>query len=68
MDAPDGMGIRIYLTLLKLYAKQNDVHIIGDFEVGGVKFKFDTRDPIPSCEEIVKRYGRTKFEIERDSK
>lgn len=68
MDAPNGLGIKIYLTLLKLYANQNDVHITGDFEVDGARVKFDSRDPIPSCKEIVERYGRTKLEIEKDSK
>ena len=68
MGAPDGLAIKIYLTLLKLYADQNEVHISGDFEVDGVKFYFDTRDSIPSCQEIVKRYGKTKKELERESK
>ena len=68
MGSPDGLGIKIYLTLLKLYAEQNKVHINGEIEVGGVKVKVDTRDPIPSCQEIVKRYGKTKSEIEIDSK
>ena len=68
MSAPDGIGIKIYLTLLKLYADQNNVSIKGDFEIGGVKVKFDTNDPIPSYEEIVKRYGKTKKELERESK
>ena len=67
MDAPDGLGIKVYLTLLKLYAEQNHMYITGVFEVDGVRGKFDTRDPIPSYEEIVKRYGRTKLEIERAS-
>ena len=67
MDAPDGLGIKIYLTLVKLYAEQNHVYISGDFEVGGVKFYFDTRDPIPNYQEIVKRYGKTKTELERKS-
>ena len=60
MDAPDVLGIKIYLTLLKLYANQNGVHITGDFEVDGVRGKFDTHNPIPSYKEIVERYGRTK--------
>ena len=68
MDAPDGLAIKIYLTLLKLYADQNHVSFTCDFEVDGVKGKFDTREPIPSCEEIVKRYGKTKKELERGSK
>ena len=68
MDAPDGLGIKMYLTLLTLYANQSGVHITGDFEVDGVRGKFDTHDPIPNCKEIVERYGRTKSEIERDSK
>ena len=68
MDAPNGLGIKMYLTLLKLYAEQNHVHITGEFEVDGVKGKFDTRDPIPSFEEVVESYGKTRKEIERESK
>ena len=68
MDAPDGLGIKIYLTLLKLYANQNDVRITGTLEHGETKVEFDTNDPIPSCQEIVKRYGKTKLEIKRDCK
>lgn len=68
MNPPDGLGIIIYLTLLKLYADQNNVQIKGEFEVDGVRGKFDTNDPIPSCEEIVVRYGKTKTELEREQK
>ena len=67
MDAPDGLGIKIYLTLLKLYAEQENVRITGTLEDGETKVEFDTNDPIPSCQEIVKRYGRTNLEIERAS-
>ena len=68
MNPPDGLGIKMYLTLLKLYADQNNVQIKGEFEVDGVRGKFDTNDPIPSYKEIVERYGKTKAELERESK
>ena len=68
MNPPDGLAIKMYLTLLKLYADQNNVSIKGDFEVDGVKGEFDTNDPIPSYEGIVKRYGKTQSEIAKESK
>ena len=68
MNPPDGLGIKIYLTLLKLYADQNNVQIKGEFKLDGVKGEFDTNDPIPSYKEIVERYGKTKTELEKESK
>ena len=65
MNAPDGLAIRMYLTLVKLFADQNNVRITGEFEVDGVSGNFDTNDPIPSCKEIVERHGKTKKELKR---
>ena len=67
MNPPDGLSIKMYLTLLKLYAEQNNVRIAGEFEVDGVRGEFDTNDPTPSYKEIVERYGKTKKELERES-
>ena len=66
MNPPNGLGTKIYLTLIKLYADQKNVRITGKLEGNGVSVNFDTDDPILSCEEIVKRYGKTKAEIEKD--
>ena len=68
MNPPDGLAIKAYLTLIKLYADQKNVRITGKFEVNGVTGEFDTNDPILSCEEVVKRYGKTKKELEKESK
>ena len=65
MKPPNGFAVKAYLTLIKLYADQENVHITGTFEVDGVSAEFDSKDPIPSYEEIVKRYGKTKKEIEQ---
>ena len=67
MNPADGLAIRMYLTLVKLFADQNNVRITGEFEVDGVSGNFDTNNPIPSCKEIVERYGKTKKELERES-
>ena len=50
MDAPENLGIKIYLTLLKLYADQENVRITGILEHGETKIKFDTNDSILNCE------------------
>ena len=68
MNVPDGLDIKINLTLYKLYADQNNVRITGKLDCDGVMVEFDTDDPIPSCKEIVERYGKTKAELERESK
>ena len=67
MNPPNGLGIKIYLTLIKLFADQNNVQVKGEFEVGGVKVKYDTNDPILSYEEIVRRYGLTNSERKREA-
>lgn len=67
MNSPNGLGIKIYLTLIKLFADQNNVQVKGEFEVGGVKVEYDTTDPMLSCKEIVRRYGLTKWERQREA-
>ena len=66
MKPPAGFGIRLYLVLYQLYAEQNNVYATGSFDYDGVTVEFDTRKPIPSCAEIVKRYGKTQSEIEQE--
>ena len=68
MNIPDGLGIKMYLTLLKLYADQNNMQIKGQFEYDGVTVKFDTSEPVLTREDVVRRYGKTKTELERESK
>ena len=68
MNPPNGFGIKVYLTLYKLLADQYNVRITGNFEYEGINVDFDTNDPVLSYEEILKRYGKTKSEIERESK
>ena len=68
MKPPEGWGMKMYLTLLSLYADQENVRITGELECDGVTVKFDTDEPISmlSYEEIVKRYGKTKTETEQE--
>lgn len=42
MDVPEGLGKKIYITLIKLYADQMGVTIKCDIEVGGEKIAVDT--------------------------
>ena len=65
MKPPAGFSLKIYTTLIKLYADQNNVSVTYEIKHNGKMIKFDTRDPLLSCEEIVKRYGKSKDEIEQ---
>lgn len=42
MEVPEGLGKKIYITLIKLYADQMGVTIKCDIEVGGEKIEVDT--------------------------
>jgi hypothetical protein len=68
MEVPDGLGIFIHLTLYQLFADQYGLIIKGQFEYDGVTVKFDTSEPVLTRADVVKRYGKTKKEIERESK
>lgn len=68
MNPPDGFGIFVHLTLIQLYADQENMCITGTFEYDGVTVKFDTEDPVFSFDDVVKRYGKTKKELEKESK
>ena len=51
MEEPEGLGKRIYLTLIKLYAEQMGVTIKGEIEVGGEKIEIDTSKLLLSREQ-----------------
>ena len=42
MEVPEGLGKKIYMTLIKLYADQMGVTIKGEIEIGGEKIEIDT--------------------------
>ena len=42
MEAPEDLGLRIYETLIRLYADQMGVRIRCQIEVGGEKVEVDT--------------------------
>ena len=42
MEVPEGLGKKLYTTLIKLYADQMGVTIKGEIEVGGEKIEIDT--------------------------
>ena len=42
MEEPEGLGLRIYETLIRLYADQMGVRIQCQIEVGGEKVEVDT--------------------------
>ena len=67
MKPPAGFGLSAFTTLVKLYADQNHVNITYDVTCNGQTIRFDTRDPILSHAEIVKRYGKTEREIENEA-
>ena len=42
MEAPEDLGVRLYTTLIRLYADQMGVTIKCQIEVGGEKVEIDT--------------------------
>ena len=68
MDVPDGFGIFVHLTLIQLLADQYGVNVTGQFEYDGVTVNYDTRDAVHGFDDVVKRYGKTKTELEREQK
>ena len=51
MEEPEGLGKKIYMTLIKLYADQMGVTIKGEIEVGGEKIEIDTSKLLLSQEQ-----------------
>ena len=51
MEEPEGLGEKIYKTLIKLYADQMGVTIKGEMEVKGKKIEIDTSKLLLSKEQ-----------------
>ena len=68
MNPPEGLGIKINLVLLTLYADQYNLRITGTFEYDGVIVEFDTDKPVSSFDDEMERYRKIKSEREKKAK
>lgn len=68
MNPPEGLGIKINLVLLALYADQYNLRITGTFEYDGVIVEFDTDKPVSSFDDEMERYRKIKSEREKKAK
>ena len=68
MNPPEGLGIKINLVLLALYADQYNLRITGTFEYDGVIVEFDTDKPVSSFDDEMERYRKIKSEREKEAK
>ena len=66
MKPPADFSFKVYTTLIQLFADQNNVTITYEIEYNGKMIKVDTSEPPLNYEEIARRYGKSKEEIENE--